>query len=154
MPWSLVLVLLVPTVFFLLLWVLFPSPDETPRWRRRLARRIGSAWRRILPHRRRRAKGAHLNGRPDAGEDELPDPFLALRVQTRLGKVADLARTIEEEPRSIARAERLIATQLAYDDLLAEACELAGLEVRNRAKGDPQERFRKEVELAEHGWTW
>ncbi|MDM8085246.1 hypothetical protein QUV83_10765 [Cellulomonas cellasea] len=160
MPWSLLVVLLVPAAFFCVLWAVFPSPDEPPRWRRRLGaalRRIGE---RLHPRRRRarrRARRLAAEVRLDDvgdGKVAVPDPFLALRVQTRLGKVAELARTIEDEPRSMARAERLIATQLAYDDLLAEACELAGVQLRNRAKGDPQERFRKEVELAERGWTW
>ena len=156
MPWSVLIVLFVPAAFFCVLWAVFPSPDEPPRWRRRLRAAIGRFWDRLHP-RRRRARDLAAEVRLDKvgdGKIAVPDPFLALRVQTRLGKVAELARTIEDEPRSMARAERLIATQLAYDDLLAEACQLAGVQLSNRAKGDPQERFRKEVELAERGWTW
>ncbi|WP_449385996.1 hypothetical protein [Cellulomonas soli] len=44
--------------------------------------------------------------------------------------------------------------RLAYDELLAEACRLAGVEVGPHAKGDPAERFREEVELASRGWAW
>jgi hypothetical protein len=74
--------------------------------------------------------------------------------QTRLGAVANHVQSLEVEPHTYALAERLIASQLAYDQLLAEACGLAGVEVLPRAKGDPQERFREEVELASRGWSW
>ena len=82
------------------------------------------------------------------------DPFTTLRVQERLGVVADHVRSLELDPRTFARAERIIASQLAYDQLLVEACKLAGVEVQPSAKGDPAERFREEVELASRGWTW
>jgi len=82
------------------------------------------------------------------------DPFMTLRVQERLGIVADHVRSLELDPHTFARAERIIASQLAYDQLLAEACHLAGVEVQVVAKGDPSERFREEVELASRGWAW
>jgi hypothetical protein len=75
-------------------------------------------------------------------------------VQVRRGGVADHLRRLEEDTHAWARAERIIASQLAYDALLAEACRLAGVEVLPRAKGDPWERMREEVELASRGWTW
>ncbi len=90
------------------------------------------------------------------GQPEAPDldPFLALQLQTRLGVVADHVRHLEEDSRAYARAQRIIAGQLAYDALLAEACRLAGVDVLTEAAGDPGERFREEVELASRGWSW
>jgi len=131
------LLVFAPTVALCVTWNLCLAADETPRWRLRAARRLES-----LAARLRRERT-----RP-------PDPFLALTVQTRLGIVANYARALEQGPRTFALAERIIATQLAYDQLLAEACGLAGVEVLPRAKGDPQERFREEVELTSRGWSW
>lgn len=137
MTWQLLVVFLGPAMLFGAVMAVFPSPDEPAPWRLRLARRLEGVADRLRRH--------------DPGP---PDPFVALRLQTRLGVVADHARALEGEPRTFALAERVIATQLAYDQLLAEACRLAGVEVLPRAKGDPQERFREEVELAARGWTW
>ena len=84
----------------------------------------------------------------------MPDPFDALHVQVRLGIVAQHLQRLEADRHAWARAERIIASQLAYDALLADACRLAGVEVLPSAKGDPWERMREEVELAARGWTW
>ncbi len=138
MTWVLLLLISVaPTVVLCAVWALIPSPDEPPRWRVALAERLEALAERVRP-------------RPP----EPYDPFLTLRVQERLGAVADHVRRLEEDERAFARAERIIASQLAYDQLLAEACALAGVEVRPAAKGDPKERFREEVELSSRGWTW
>ncbi|AEE47814.1 hypothetical protein [Cellulomonas fimi] len=138
MSWVLLLaVLFVPALVFSLLWALLPGADEPPRWRVAVADRLERLAHRIRPER-----------------PQPPDPFDALRVQERLGAVADHVRSLELDPRTFARAERIIASQLAYDQLLAEACRLAGVEVLPRPKGDPAERFREEVELAARGWTW
>jgi hypothetical protein len=137
MMWLLLVMLVAPGLLFALAATLFLAPDETPRWRIALARHLERVARRL-----RR-------------EQPTPtDPFDALRVQIRLAVVADHVRSLELEPRTFALAERLIASQLAYDQLLAEACGLAGVEVLLRAKGDPQERFREEVELTSRGWSW
>ncbi len=138
MTWALLLLTsLIPTVVLCGLWSLIPSPDEPPRWRVALAESLEA-----LADRLRRPRPAAL------------DPFLTLRVQQRLGVVAEHVRLLEGDERAFARAERIIASQLAYDQLLAEACRLAGVEVRPAATGDPQERFREEVELTARGWTW
>ncbi|MBO9553633.1 hypothetical protein [Cellulomonas sp.] len=138
MGWLLLLVVLfAPALVFSALWALFPSADEPPRWRVALAVRL-----------------EQLAGRLRHRKPPEYDPFATLRVQERLGVVADHVRALELDPRTFARAERIIASQLAYDQLLAEACQLAGVEVEQRAKGDPAERFREEVELASRGWTW
>ena len=137
MPWSMVIMMLMPVLVFGAFWAMFPSTEPPPKWRLRLADLLERAARK-------------LRRRPPPG----PDPFVALWLQTRLGAVADHVRALELDPRTFARAERIIATQLAYDDLLAEACRLAGVDVIPRPRGDAQERFREEVELAARGWTW
>jgi aminoglycoside phosphotransferase len=138
MTWVLlIMVLILPAVAFWLAFLWIPSPDEPPRWRTALASRLDEM-------------ADNLRHR----HPEPTDPFEALRVQERLGAVADHVRALEVDPHTFARAERIIASQLAYDQLLAEACKMAGVEVLGRPLGDPQERFREEVELASRGWSW
>ncbi|RMI09174.1 hypothetical protein [Cellulomonas triticagri] len=149
MTWSLlVLWMVLPALTFAVLLRLLPGDRSTPR------RRAG--------RNRDRVRG-HVAGALDRTADRLrrghhretaPDPFDALHVQIRLGIVAEHLRELEDDPHAWARAERIIASQLAYDALLADACRLAGVEVLPRAKGDPWERMREEVELAARGWTW
>ncbi|HYQ77140.1 hypothetical protein [Cellulomonas sp.] len=147
MAWWLVLWLVLPALTFSVVLRLIPGTESSPR--RRAARE------------RRRARVAGVLDRVATrvrhgrhGAPPPPDPFDALHVQVRLGIVADHLRRLEEDTHAWARAERIIASQLAYDALLAEACRLAGVEVLPRAKGDPWERMREEVELASRGWTW
>lgn len=83
-----------------------------------------------------------------------PNPFEVLRVQTRLGVVADEVRALERDQSVFAKAHHLEVTQTAYDALLAEACQLAGVATGPSSHGDEQERFREEVELASRGWSW
>lgn len=146
MAWSLVLWLFLPALTFAAVFSLLPGGDLSPR--RRAARerrraRVAAVLDRLAMHLR------HGRAGPPA-----PDPFDALHVQMRLGIVADHLRHLEEDRHEWARAERIIASQLAYDALLAEACRLAEVEVLPRPKGDPWERMREEVELAARGWTW
>ena len=91
------------------------------------------------------------------------DPFETLRLQERLGIVAREVRRLEADQHAWARARRIIAIELAYDALLAEACHLAGITTPNEITGgpgnpgdpsDPDERFRREIELTARGWTW
>jgi len=82
------------------------------------------------------------------------DPFEVLRVQTRLGVVADEVRALERDQSVFAKAHHLEVTQTAYDALLAEACQLAGVPTGPPSHGDELERFREEVELASRGWSW
>ena len=131
------LVILGPALLFFALTAFVPDSGHVPRWRTRLANGLEAIALRLRhPH------------------HSLPDPFDTLRVQDRLGVVARHVQSLEADHRAMARAERIIASQLAYDDLLAEACHLAGVDVPPHAKGDPAERFREEVELAGRGWTW
>lgn len=142
MTWVLMLLVsaMLPTVLFGVMWSLYPSEEETPRWRAALARHF-ERWAQALR-------------RPEPPPRPTTDPFDALRVQDRLTKVANHVRRLEDDTQCFARAERIIASQLAYDQLLAEACELAGVQVVPSPLGDPAERFREEVELASRGWSW
>jgi hypothetical protein len=131
------LVILGPALLFYALSAFVPDSGHVPRWRTHLANGL-EALARHIRHQRH----------------PLPDPFDALRVQSRLGIVAHHVQLLEEDRRAMARAERIIASQLAYDQLLEEACRLAGVDIPPHAKGDPAERFREEVELAGRGWAW
>ena len=94
---------------------------------------------------------AHLTGARGSAPSE-PDPFAALRIQSRLGA---LARELQQLPmHQAAAAHRLAALRGAYDDLLAEACELA--QVPPPAAGTDGEARRRyeEQQLAERGWSW
>ncbi len=127
----------VPALIFRIAWGVIATPDEAPRWQRAVARRL-----------------EHVAARLRHEHPPVYDPFTTLHVQSRLGVVADHMRALELDPHTFARAERLIASGLAYDQLLAEACKLAGVEVEDHALGDGAERFREEVELAARGWAW
>ena len=127
----------VPALMFRLVWGLFGAPSKPSRWRRAVAGRL-----------------ERLAARVRRERPPVYDPFATLHLQSRLGIVADHMRALELDPHTFARAERLIASGLAYDQLLAEACKLAGVEVEVHAKGDGAERFREEVELAARGWAW
>ena len=131
MSWVLLMAMVfIPALAFGAMLQVFPSPDEPPRWRTAV-----TTWAEHVAERLRPRRAPEY------------DPFTVLRVQERLGVVADHVRSLELDPHTFARAERIIASQLAYDQLLAEACRLAGVEVQVVAKGDPAERFREEVEL-------
>ncbi|MCG2801255.1 MAG: hypothetical protein L6311_04045 [Cellulomonas sp.] len=95
----------------------------------------------VVAHRVRRRPPAH-------------DPFETLWLQSRLAVVADQVRLLERDQHAFARAHRMAATEQAYDALLAEACRMAGIEVPGAPAGDPDERFREEVELTSRGWSW
>lgn len=82
-----------------------------------------------------------------------PDPFEALTVQLRLAAVADQVRAIDADEKMFARGRRRIAAQAAYDALLAEACQLAGVEVPDEPPSGA-ERLREELELTSRGWSW
>ncbi len=145
MPWSLVFWLLAPSLAFLVVLSLVPGGEPSPR-RIAVQERVRAA---VAGHLDRVAARVRHGRRVPP-----PDPFDALHVQMRLGIVAQHLQRLEADPHAWARAERIVASQLAYDALLADACRLAGVEVLPRAKGDPWERMREEVELAARGWTW
>lgn len=81
-----------------------------------------------------------------------PDPFETLGVQMRLGRLAAEISRLEHDDGRWARAHHLIAAQAAYDDVLAEACQLLGLPVQEAAP--PVRRLLAESELRSRGWSW
>lgn len=83
-----------------------------------------------------------------------PDPFEALRVQTRLSAVAEEIRALHYDDAAFARAARLEARAAAYDALLREACEMAGVDDLEESPGRATMRMRRELELAQRGWSW
>jgi hypothetical protein len=82
------------------------------------------------------------------------DPFDTLRVQTRLSHLAGEIRRIETTPRIYARAHRLKVAEAAYDDLLDEACRLAGVPSEADLERSEEKRWLEERELASRGWSW
>lgn len=83
-----------------------------------------------------------------------PDPFEALRVQNRLSALAEEIQALHFDDAAFARAARLEARSDAYDALLREACALAGVENLEEAPGRATMRMRRELELAQRGWSW
>lgn len=124
---------------FALLCALLNAVLPQPPSRRR--RRLWSAIERLARRFRRRAE-------PE------PDPFDTLRLQTRLGHLAGEIRRIETQPRVYARAHRLMAVEAAYDDLLDEACKLAGVPTETFLMRGEEKRWHEEQELASRGWSW
>ncbi|WP_329005934.1 hypothetical protein OHA18_21335 [Kribbella sp. NBC_00709] len=118
-----------------LLNLLLPNPPPA-RWRRRLQRLTDRA-------------GARVRRRPVP----TPDPFDTLRLQTRLGTLSTKIRRVESDRHVYARAHRLMALEAAYDDLLDEACRLAGVPDPD-AKQPEEKRWQEEQELASRGWSW
>jgi hypothetical protein len=82
-----------------------------------------------------------------------PDPFVVLRIQSRLGVLASEIRALEADPFACAKVRRLEALKAAYDDLLDEGCRLAGVAAFQGADRESR-RWHEEQELAERGWTW
>ena len=136
------LFLLPAMIFGMFAAVSTPRTGPPPRWRLRLNAGLGRAVRPV-----RRAVARHRG--PAA-----IDPFEVLRLQTRLGVVADQVRALEADAQVYAKAHRLAATRAAYDDLLGEACRLAGIQPVPETRRSEGERLREEVELAARGWNW
>ncbi|TCO43855.1 hypothetical protein EV646_11147 [Kribbella antiqua] len=119
-----------------LLNLVLPQPPPS-RWRRGLRTSTDRVTRLL----RRRA-------------DPAPDPFDTLRLQTRLGHLAGEIRRVESAPRIYAKAHRLMALEAAYDDLLDEACQLAGIPADADLKRSEEKRWMEEQALASRGWSW
>lgn len=135
MSW--LVIMLTPVVVFSVAAALVPPPGPPPRWRVRLAA--------LLERLARRLRG---NRAPP------PDPFESLWLQMRLGVITSQLRALEDDDHVYAKAHRLKATRAAYDDLLEEACRLAGVPPHPEGCRSESERLREEVELAERGWSW
>lgn len=112
------------------------------------------------------------------------DPFQVLELESRLASAAERVRHVDSDPTMMARAHHLRAALWAYDALLRDACALAGADVApddqsqrldvsalqralsaqdlpghlsemsTQALGDPDARFRRELELGARGWSW
>jgi hypothetical protein len=134
MEWIAALLLFV--LMCALLNLLLPQPPAS-RWRRRAQISVARVFR--LPRRRRAPE---------------PDPFDTLRLQTRLGHLAGEIRRIETAPRVYARAHRLMAVEAAYDDLLDEACRLAGVPTEADLQRGEEKRWLEEQALTSRGWSW
>lgn len=132
MDWNLAVV-----AVFLLAVAAIPYPGQRSRWRRFVAARL-----------------ERLAARLRSGSAPEPDPFEALHLQYRLGAIADELRALDASPTVYAKAHRLRATRAAYDDLLEEACRLAGVPIDPETCRGEQERLREEVELTARGWSW
>jgi hypothetical protein len=133
MEWAAVLVVLV--LLCALLNHVLPHPPS--RWHRRLQPMLERLAARL--------------GRPTVAE---ADPFETLRLQTRLGHLAGKIQRIEATPRIYAKAHRLMALEAAYDDLLDEACRLAGVPAEADLERGEHKRWLEEQELATRGWSW
>ena len=133
MAW--VVVVLVFLGLCVLLNLLLPQPPPS-RLRRGLHRSVN-----------------RLAGRIHRRPEPLPDPFDTLRLQTRLGHLAGEIRRVEAT-RMYAKAHRLMALEAAYDDLLDEACRLAGVSDESDLKRGEAKRWLEEQELASRGWSW
>ena len=126
-------------VVFVLLCALLNHvlPQPPSRWRRRLQPSVERL-------------AARLGRRTVAA----PDPFETLRLQTRLGHLAGKIQRIEATPRIYAKVHWLMALEAAYDDLLDEACRLAGVPEEADLERGEQKRWLEEQELATRGWSW
>jgi hypothetical protein len=121
------------------------------RWPILLVRAVGRGYRRAVGRRRRRSASA-----------DNPDPFTVLEVQHRLGLIATELRVLEAQDADrtyYARAHRIHTRRSAYDQLLAEACVLAGVPAQRPGPEGwvcrtADERFSVEMELAARGWHW
>ncbi len=133
MEW--VVLLLVFLALCVLLNLILPQPPPS-RWRRRMHRAAD-----------------RVNGRLHPRPVPEPDPFDTLRLQTRLGHLAGEIRRVEDT-RMYAKAHKLMALEAAYDDLLDEACRLAGVSEEADLKRGEAKRWLEEQELASRGWSW
>lgn len=95
-----------------------------------------------------------VGGGPRRKAEEAPviDPFAVLAVQLRLERLAREVEVLETHPRGSARGHHLRVALGAYDDVLDEACRMAG--VPATAESGRVARLRKEKELRARGWTW
>ena len=115
---------------------------------------------RVLPHPisrgRRRLQPLVERLAARLGRPTVPaaDPFETLRLQTRLGHLAGKIQRIEATPRIYAKAHRLMALEAAYDNLLDEACRLAGVPDQADLERGEQRRWLEEQQLATRGWSW
>lgn len=81
------------------------------------------------------------------------DPFCALEVQLSLSRVeAEIAALLNDGDGEFAKGHHLTAARIAFDQLLDEACRLAG--VGDLPDTRALRRVVAEAELRTRGWTW
>lgn len=81
------------------------------------------------------------------------DPFATLSVQLRLERLARELEELAARPRQAARSHHLRVAAAAYDDVLVEACRLAGIPTTLLPPGRPG-RLERETALRARGWNW
>jgi hypothetical protein len=135
MEW--LLLALIPLLGLRLIPLVLAGPSTSSPVRRRFARTLERG-------------AARLRG------ERVPstDPFEALRLQMRLAELSRQLQALEDDDSVYAKAHRLAATRAAYDDLLDEACRLAGVDPDPLPPRGVQRRWEEEVALAERGWSW
>lgn len=84
------------------------------------------------------------------------DPFRTLALQYRLGALArELDDLAVDDGRVYARGLRLTAVNAAYDDVLEDACRLAGIPLQRDGQNRREvRRVMAESALKSAGWTW
>ena len=110
------------------------------------------------PQQPRPPRGRRFRRRPRRKEQErrAREVFAVLQMQTRLSTLAATLQRIETDADMFARQHHWRTTLWAYDSLLADACAMAGLEVRVAPAGPKAdaERLRRELDLFGRGWNW
>ena len=112
-------------------------PDPKPAWQRGLERGFRAA-----------------TGRDRPAPQEPPDPIELLRIQERLGVLAGQIQSLQGPSYAAASAHRLVALRAAYDDLLEQGCELAGVPPLAGVPRGEERRSYEEQALTERGWSW
>ncbi len=137
-----------PVALFVLLWLMVLAPAS---YRRPFAAVWSALAGRVARLVRRVAR------RPEPEPEPVPavDPFAALGVQLALARLTAELELLARDDSVYARGFRFAATQAAYDDVLAQACDLARVPLQRRHGEDRQVgRLLEEAELARHGWFW
>ena len=140
MQW--VLLFMMPAVVFMIFGFISPRVGPPPRWRVRLdalAARLAAPLRDAVARRRR---------------PPLPTRSRCCGCSCGSASWPTRSRALEADAEIYAKAHRLQATRAAYDDLLSEACLMAGVTPVPEARRSEGERLREEVELASRGWSW
>lgn len=87
--------------------------------------------------------------------EEVPDPFLTLETQLRLGSLAGQLRMLDERDQRRGNRRRRRLVLAAYDETLAQACQLAGTPRYQAPDADPEaNRQMTELALGDRGWNW
>ncbi len=76
-----------------------------------------------------------------------------LSAQLALARLEGQLRALDQDDNLFAKAHHLYATLQAYEQVLLEACRLAGVRLP-RIRDAEVRRMLAEVELRSRGWTW